>query len=118
MVRKKNFSQSHLDLARLFFKHGGERFLKLNPTEDLKKLGDEWADEFRKMEKIDNCAIELARALIIWLFTSESDDAIFWRKNIHSPKKFRKKNKDGIQYWRLLVDIARMDTKPKGVKIR
>jgi len=109
--KKKSFSQESLKLAHLFFTFGGERFLALCPqfSEQPKKLLDSWTKEIEKLHRIDGLDFSQIEFLINYLFTSDNPQAQFWRNQIISPAKFRKKNKDGSVYWRVLVDQMRQE---------
>ncbi len=95
-----------LKLARKFWGYAGGRFLKMNPKQEgkLEEVGIQWAQEFEKMERLDDCTPEICEKIIDWLFTANTKDSIFWAKNVQSPLKFRKKNREGVQYWRVLLD--------------
>ena len=122
-VRKKkenNFSKKALELAEQFFGFAGKRFLELCPQFEEKQtqLLETWAEELEKLHRIDGLDFSQIEFLINWLFESESENALFWRKQIASPSKFRKKNRDDSPYWRVLVDRMRQDAEQTSLETR
>ncbi len=69
-----------------------------------KKERAEWADEFRKLRKIDDKSQELIAAVMLWLFNVDT----FWinEGNFCTAMKLRKK-KDGITYFKRFEIQAR-----------
>ncbi len=96
--------EEYEEFSEKFFNFVKGRYLRLFPNTDKATLLDKWGDEFRKLTEIDGLNKAQIEFLINWLFTSESEDSFFWREQIITPAKLRKKNKDGIKYWSVLVD--------------
>lgn len=78
------WSEYDLELAKWFF----SLIKNLNPNAKEPIL-EKWADEFRKMHKIDNRSYNEITDLISW---ANSDP--FWQSNILSPSKLRAKFDD------------------------
>lgn len=91
--------------SEVFFDSAGAEFLftQKKAEEDVPEILENWSEEFRKLREIDGLTNEGIAYLLNWLFNDPSEDAIFWRKQIRTPSKLRKKNKEGSQYWRVLV---------------
>ena len=121
-VQKKRedvFSEHSLKLAEIFFSFAGRRFLELCPQfKDESEVLENWAEEIEKLHRIDDLDFSQIEFLINWLFTSDSENALFWRKQIASPSKFRRKNKDGSPYWRVLVDRMRQEAEQFSIETR
>lgn len=102
---EKKFSDDDLKFAKKFFEAVRENFLftQKKTEADIPEILENWADEFRKLREIDELSEKGIEYLLNWLFEDTSQDAIFWRKQIRTPAKLRKKNKEGSQYWRVLV---------------
>jgi|GEM_PF-699702 len=56
---------------------------------ELGKKISRWAEDVEKLRRIDKMPPEKIRDMIIWLFSSEHKDALFWRGNIQSGEKLR-----------------------------
>jgi len=66
------------------------------------KLIDDWCDEIRKMKEIDKYTEKQISFIIKYLFENE-----FWRDQISTMKKFRKKNKAWVPYFVSLISEAK-----------
>ena len=123
-VQKKsgenNFSKKSLELAEMFFGFAGKRFLELCPqfAEKQTELLETWAEELEKLHRIDGLDFSQVEFLINWLFTSDSENALFWRRQIASPTKLRRKNRDDSPYWRVLVDRMRQEAEQFSIETR
>ena len=109
--RKGPVEEKFFMLAQKFFRAAGARYLDLCPkfVDRQKELITSWAEELEKIHRLDEVSPENIDFLLTWLFESDSESSLFWRKQIYTPKKLRQKNKDGIQYWRLLADKIRSE---------
>lgn len=78
--RKLTFSDNDMQLANIMF----TKILQLNPTNKKPNL-EKWADEFRKILKIDKKPASEVLELLELIFKDS-----FWCNNILSPNKLRK----------------------------
>lgn len=101
----KKISPEDQKFSEVFFESAGAEFLftQKKTEKDIPQILETWADEFRKLREVDGLTEKQIEYLLNWLFHDSSDDANFWRKQIRTPGKLRKKSKDGSQYWRILV---------------
>lgn len=72
---------------------------------------NEWADEVRKLLKIDKYSEEQISFIIN--FTKNDD---FWKNQILTLKKFRKKNSDWIPYFVVMINEAKSKSSNKNKK--
>lgn len=117
-VNKYNYIPQDFSFAEKFWEFSGERFIftqKLKPK-DIPEIKKKWANEFRKLREIDKMNSTKIEFLLNWLFYSKSNNAIFWREQIRSPMKLRKKDKDKQQYWRVLVEKIRNEVSKPAKK--
>jgi len=103
-VRRTLYSEQHSELATLMESKIKERLPRYKFMG--KRYLENWANEFRLMEKKKEATISEIKELIIWIY---KDD--FWYKNILSAEKFRKQF--GTR-WEDMKD----DKKKKGVQTR
>ena len=85
------FSRQHFELAEAMSELGKDK----RPKQKIKI--ELWADEVRKLEKIDGHSIEEIAAVWNWLHGENGND--FWRRIILSPAKLRKRDPDGVVYF-------------------
>lgn len=97
----KYFIEKHLELKT-------PSFLYLYKENWEQKLIQKWSDEIRKMKEIDKYTEEQIKYIIKYLFEND-----FWREQILSMEKFRKKNKEKIPYFVVLIDEAKKGLHPK-----
>ena len=83
-------------------------FLYLLNKEWEEKLINKWNDEIRKMKEIDKYSEEQITFIIKYLFQND-----FWKEQISSMEKFRKKNKSWIPYFVVLINEAKKENKSK-----
>ncbi len=76
-----SFSKDDLDCAEWFY----NLLLNLNPNHKKPKL-EKWADDVRKIVKLDNRSYQEISDLMLWV---NKDN--FWQTNILSPAKLREK---------------------------
>ena len=85
-----------------------EWFLTLRPATmkatkaELKK----WAKEYDALQRLDGKTKDQIKAVCKW---ARNDD--FWKKNVFSPNKLRKKNGDGIKYFDVFQANLRQQSK-------
>lgn len=72
------------------------------------KLIENWIDEIRKMKDIDKYTETQIEYIFKYLFTND-----FWKEQISSIEKFRKKNKDKVPYFTILVNEAKKEQQKK-----
>ena len=71
-------------------------------TKEFKK----WAIELYKLVKIDKESWNEVERVIRWVL---NDD--FWKTVVHSPLKFRRKDKEGIRYWDKFKQLSKQNSK-------
>jgi len=92
-----------IDMSTLFIKNQLElnnpSFIYLYNKQNENELINKWADEIRKLREIDKYTEEQITYIINYLFTND-----FWRNQICTLWKLRKKNKTGIPYFIVLIN--------------
>lgn len=105
---EENFKEEEITpqekLAFKFYVAFGEEYFKLygGATQEKRgKIYSEWVSDFEKILRIDKIEFKAMDLLLNWLYRLESfsDESIplpnsdFWRQQIKSPSKFRKRQK-------------------------
>ena len=106
--RSDNMSQSDIieanKLATYF-----EKYRLLENGIDTREL-QKWVIEIYKLVKIDKESWNEIDRVIRWVL---ADD--FWKTVVHSPLKFRRKDKEGIRYWDKFKQLSKANRKGRTI---
>lgn len=102
VVNKYTKEDFELQTAVAFIKHKLQtvKWQTFFKWKDMNKIEQEWADEVRKLIKID-C---LTKEQITEICSFAVNDT-FRKNNILSMNKFRTKNKDWVYIWAMIADL-------------
>ena len=83
-------------------------FNELRMIDEKMSINDmeKWTIELYKLVKIDKESWNEIERVIRWVL---NDD--FWKTVVHSPLKFRRKDKEGIRYWDKFKQLSKQNSK-------
>lgn len=99
-------------LFNILIEAGSPHAVKAREQGQTQKTLEAWASEFERLHRIDNHSWEDVREVLTWL--RERDD--FWipNGNLQSAVKLRRKDRDGVSYFNVLLARARHTPKRSG----
>lgn len=109
----ETFNADDMKMAQYFLQLQADRYFTSQPkrADDIDGLLSEWANEFRKIRKIDKLEMVQINFLLKFVFEDKKLDGqkFSWSDQILTPKKLRQKNNDGTKYLRYFI------TRIKGI---